>query len=109
MDKDHGYRRVVSFIRADNIRALYIRQKRGARYVSTKRNEIWADGSIGDAHTFIFDVHNPVRIVPQEHTVRHLTKTLQALNSSTTNEPRSEPGQPPIFTGAPISAAPNSA
>lgn len=57
--RDHGYDRVALFIRADNLRSLNIHQKLGARYISTKHNEIWADGSIADVHAFIIDLRRP--------------------------------------------------
>jgi RimJ/RimL family protein N-acetyltransferase len=42
----NGYERVALHIRADNLRSQHIHTEQGARYQFTKRNEIWADGSI---------------------------------------------------------------
>lgn len=71
---DQGYDRVALFIRADNLRSLYIHQKLGARYISTKRNEAWADGSIADVHAFLLDLREPVRQI-----VRRVENTLVFL------------------------------
>jgi len=51
-----GFNRVVLFIRADNVRSLHVHRKLGARYVITKRDEVWADGGIADVHTFLLDL-----------------------------------------------------
>ncbi len=78
---DHGFKRVVLFIRADNLRSLYIHQKLGACYISTKRNEVWADGSIADAHSFILDLRKPARETHQQDALLHLRDTLSFLRS----------------------------
>ncbi|MBI1274244.1 MAG: GNAT family N-acetyltransferase [Alphaproteobacteria bacterium] len=54
--KCHGYRYAEVFIRDENARSLKIRKKNGAVYSRTKYNEVWADGSVGDAHFFIKDL-----------------------------------------------------
>lgn len=60
--REHGYDRVVLFIRDGNLRSIDIHQKLGARYVSTKHNEIWADGSIADVHAFTLDLRKPLSL-----------------------------------------------
>ena len=78
--RDHGYDRVVLFIRADNLRSLYIHQKLGARYVHTKRDEVWADGSIADVHSFLLDLHKPAHETHRVHNAVHFDETLSFLN-----------------------------
>ena len=57
-----GYNRVVGFIRADNDRAREIFERLGGRYICTKYDEVWADGSIANVHTFLLDLHSmPLR------------------------------------------------
>jgi len=55
-----GYHFAAVFIRADNLRSQEIRKRQGFNYVTTKRDEIWADGSVADVHTYILDLHQPV-------------------------------------------------
>jgi RimJ/RimL family protein N-acetyltransferase len=80
----HGYNRVVLFIRADNQRSLDIHKKLGAQYISTKRNEIWADGSIADVHTFFLDLQSPVPAAATWPTLRFIcnTATLAASDQA---------------------------
>jgi RimJ/RimL family protein N-acetyltransferase len=76
--REHGYDRVALFIRADNLRSLNIHQKLGARYISTKHNEIWADGSIADVHTFILDLRKPFSL-QQARTSHHAARAPTLL------------------------------
>jgi RimJ/RimL family protein N-acetyltransferase len=71
----HGYNRVVSFIRADNLRMRHIREKQGARLIATKHDEVWADGSIADVHTFLRDLR------PAKSDVKRLRKLHEALRA----------------------------
>src|SRR5215831_5368447 len=57
----NGYRRVVGFIRTDNTRAREIFERLGGRYICTKHDEVWADGSIGGFHTFLLDLNGAIR------------------------------------------------
>jgi RimJ/RimL family protein N-acetyltransferase len=69
-----GYRRVVGFIRTDNQRARDIFERLGGRYISTKHDEVWADGSIGDVHTFMLDLQPAALHARQRQTLRHLSE-----------------------------------
>ena len=71
----HGYNRVVSFIRADNLRMRHIREGQGARLVATKHDEVWADGSVADVHTFLRDLH------PAKLDAKRLRKLHDALRT----------------------------
>ena len=73
--RSQGYNRVVSFIRTDNLRMRYIREKQGARLVATKHDEVWADGSIGDVHTFLLDLRPTSLKTQQVQALRHLNET----------------------------------
>jgi RimJ/RimL family protein N-acetyltransferase len=75
--EEQGYRRVVTFIRTDNERARHIRQKQGARLVSTKHDEVWADGSIGDVHVFILDLYPTILHARQIQALRRLNEANQ--------------------------------
>ena len=72
LTENQGYRRVITFIRTDNERARHIRQKQGARLISTKHDEVWADGSIGDVHTFILDLYPTISRTKQVRALRRL-------------------------------------
>jgi RimJ/RimL family protein N-acetyltransferase len=79
-----GYRRVVSFIRTDNERARTIRVKQGARLISTKHDEVWADGSIGDVHTFILDLPRAKRRTRKRQALQRLEQ-IKLLNDGETH------------------------
>ena len=73
--QSQGYNRVVSFIRTNNLRMRHIREKQGARLVATKHDEVWADGSIGDVHTFLLDLRPTSLKTQQVQALRHLNET----------------------------------
>jgi L-amino acid N-acyltransferase YncA len=72
---EQGYSYALAFIRADNIRSRDIRKRQGFRYITTKRNEIWADGSIADLHAFVLDL----RMQPNEGQAQALRQLRGAL------------------------------
>jgi GNAT superfamily N-acetyltransferase len=80
--EQHGYRYVLGFIRTDNLRAREIFERLGGRYHSTKHDEIWADGSIGDLHTFVLDLHHLRLQSPQRKAIRHLEATNELLSAA---------------------------
>lgn len=63
-----GYSKVALYIRDDNQHSINIHEKMGARYVSTKRAETWADGSVADVHAFKLSLYeNGLRHVAEQH------------------------------------------
>ncbi|HUY68002.1 MAG TPA: GNAT family N-acetyltransferase [Alphaproteobacteria bacterium] len=77
---DRGYDRVILYIRADNKRSQDIHRKQGARYGYTKHGEVWADGSIADAHVFTMDIHALTSGQNRRQTLRHLEESFSFLN-----------------------------
>lgn len=55
-----GYEFAAVFIRDDNWRSREIREKQGFEFISTKHNETWADGSVGDVD-FLLLALDPAR------------------------------------------------
>ncbi|MBR0967869.1 GNAT family N-acetyltransferase [Bradyrhizobium diazoefficiens] len=88
---DQGYAHVKVFIRSDNTRWLDIRLRQGFVQTGTKRNELWADGTTGDTHTFKLDLcpqHNAERA---KQAIQYLGQTLAAISK--------EPGELPTRAG----------
>jgi RimJ/RimL family protein N-acetyltransferase len=77
--KDHGYKYAVVLIRDQNTRSREIRERQGAVYMHTKRNEIWADGSVGDVHSFILDVWRSGQRIIQGQAIRKLEAIFASL------------------------------
>jgi RimJ/RimL family protein N-acetyltransferase len=75
-----GYKHVVLFIRADNLRSRAIRKKQGAIFTGLKPGEIWADGSVADAHCFRIDLHP--KPVPLEHALHALEDMLAKMQDN---------------------------
>ncbi len=73
---DHGYRYAVGDIRADNTRSRAIREKQGAMYLFTRRNETWADGSTADADWFMLN------LFPGAETSRSLDQAAAFLEAA---------------------------
>lgn len=78
--KRNGYQFAVVFIRADNARSREIREKQGFEYMHTKRNEVWADGSVADVHSYMLDLYAAEREVRQQAAIQYLTDTLEFLH-----------------------------
>lgn len=76
---NQGYKRVILYIRADNLRSLNIHRKLGARYTYTKHQDVWADGSIADCHAFTLDLGLSQTSITQQHALSHLQSTLSCL------------------------------
>ena len=84
----HGYNRVVGFIRTDNDRAREIFERLGGKYIFTKRDEVWADGSVADFHTFLLDLH------PAKLDAKRLRKLHDALRTDLLELDNDEPMLP---------------
>lgn len=77
--RTNGYKYAEVFIRDDNERSLEIRAKRGAVYTRTKRNEVWADGSIADAHFFMCPLSPADEIELHDRVMKNMEEALAAL------------------------------
>ncbi len=60
---NHGYVSVESFVRADNHRMLKICNDRGSVRTHVAQNEVWADGSVGDAIFFVTHLNSTPKAV----------------------------------------------
>ena len=77
--RDNGYKYVETFVRADNHRVLGIRKKLGSIHTHTKRNEIWADGSVGDAYFFKIVLDQANSETPYDQATNQLGAMLDFL------------------------------
>jgi RimJ/RimL family protein N-acetyltransferase len=77
--KDHGYKYAVVLIRDQNTRSREIRERQGAVYMHTKRDEMWADGSVGDVHYFILDVWRSGQGIIQGQAIQQLEAIFASL------------------------------
>jgi len=86
--KKNGYRYVETFVRADNHRVLGIRKKRGSLHIYTKRKEVWADGSVEDAHFFITHLFPATREEKDGYSraIIHLKTILSSLEGESAAE-----------------------
>jgi RimJ/RimL family protein N-acetyltransferase len=82
----NGYHRVVGFIRADNARAREIFERLGGRYICTKHDEVWADGSIASFHTFLLDLKDAVQ-APASAVTYPSKKATQRRREVSTRQP----------------------
>lgn len=76
--KQQGYEFAVVFIRSDNERSKEIRLKQGFTYMHTKKNEVWADGSVADTDSYMLDLCALER--QQRRALTELRDTLEFLH-----------------------------
>jgi L-amino acid N-acyltransferase YncA len=70
-----GYKHAVVYIRDDNTRSREIREKQGFIYQGTKRNEVWADGSVEDSHFYMLNLNEPYENGLYKEAIRKLEST----------------------------------
>jgi RimJ/RimL family protein N-acetyltransferase len=75
-----GYKYVVGFIRDDNGPSLRFRTKQGFTYAYTIHDEVWADGSVGNTHAHLLDLHADVRGLNAQDILNHFKEALPFLN-----------------------------